>query len=304
MDPQAAAVLERQRRIGLRPLSERPLWLLRLLERVASRLRNRDPPAVGATTDGTIPGPDGGLDVRVYRPEGPGPFPTVAFFHGGGYLLGSLASHDLLCRHLTRESGRVVVSVDYRLAPEHPFPAAVEDAYAATEWIAAHPERLAGDGRLAVAGDSAGGALAAIVALMARERDGPAIDRQALLYPGVGVDPDQESVEAFDGIVLSRADLEWFRDAYFGSDVHLRNPYADPIRTEDLSGVAPATVLTAGFDPLRDGGRAYAAALEADGVPVRHVEYDDQIHGFASQPDRIDRARAALADVAADLPAP
>ncbi|MXR21837.1 alpha/beta hydrolase fold domain-containing protein, partial [Halobacterium bonnevillei] len=160
-----------------------------------------------------------------------------------------------------------------------------------------------GDGHLAVVGDSAGGNLAAVCSLAAAERDGPGLDYQYLLYPGVGIEPGQESVREHAGTVLAEDDLEWFQECYYRNWVHERNPYADPTNAADLSGVAPATVLTAGHDPLRDGGRRYADQLEADGVPTRYVEYEDMIHGFASMlaaPD-LERAHDAVDDVAADL---
>ena len=299
IDPQAKEAVERQERVPM-PHSRRSLKLLRLLSGPAMWIQNRNVPSVGATVDRTIPGPAGDLDVRLYLPAADGPFPTVVFFHGGGYVLGSIATHDWLCRHLTRESGCAVLSVDYRLAPEHPFPAAVEDAYAAVEWAAAHPDAVAGDGQVAVAGDSAGGALAAVAALMAAERDGPEIGYQALLYPGVGVEEDQPSVKEHAGIVLDEADLEWFRECYYESEIHERNPYADPTNAGDVSGVAPATVVTAGFDPLCDGGNAYAEQLVRDGVPVHYENYEDMVHGFMTLRD-VDRARDAIADVAGDL---
>ena len=282
------------------PHSRRGLKLLRLLTRPVTWIRNRSVPSVGRTVDRTIPGPAGDLDARLYLPDADGPFPTVVFFHGGGYVLGSIATHDWLCRHLTRESGCAVLSVDYRLAPEHPFPAAVEDADAAVEWAATNPDAVAGDGRVAVAGDSAGGALAAVAALIAAERDGPEIDYQALLYPSVGIEADQQSVSEHAGIVLSAADLEWFRSCYYESEIHERNPYADPTNAGDVSGVAPATVVTAGFDPLRDGGKAYAEQLVRDGVPTRYVNYEAMVHGFVTLRD-VDRARDAIADVGDDL---
>ena len=299
LDPQARAALERLRRYPRRR-TRRGLTLLRLLARARTWVENRSLPSVGATVDRSIPGPDGSIDVRLYRPDGAGPFPTVVFFHGGGFVMGSIATHEWLCRHLARESGCAVLSVDYRLAPEHPFPAAVEDAYAAVEWAASHPDAIAGDGHLAVAGDSAGGTLAAVAALMAAERDGPEIDYQVLLYPGIGLDEDNESVREHGGLVLSAADLAWFRECYFQHEIHERNPYADPSTACDLSGVAPATVLTAGFDPLRDGGKAYAEQLVRDGVATRYVNYEGMIHGFVTFRE-IDRARDAIADVAADL---
>jgi len=305
LHPEARAALERRERFTPDSLRDAGIRRLRWLERATSWWQNRDPPAVGGVTDATIPGPAGRIPVRAYRPEGDdGPYPTVVFYHGGGFVLGSIESHDLFCRHLARESDCVVLSVDYRLAPEHPFPAAVEDAYAALTWAADNRETLRGDGDLAVVGDSAGGALAAVAALLAAERDGgPRLDYQYLLYPGVGVEEDQASVREHAGIVLPEDDLRWFRECYYGSELHERNPYADPTNAADVSGVAPATVLTAGFDPLRDGGRRYADQLEADGVPTKHVEYGDVMHGFATMlgSPELERAHDAVADVAADL---
>ncbi|NHN59120.1 MULTISPECIES: alpha/beta hydrolase [Halorussus] len=298
IDPQARAAVERQDRFPL-PHSRRGLKLLRLITRPAMWIQNRNPPSVGATVDRTIPGPAGDLDARLYLPD-EGSFPTVVFFHGGGFVLGSIETHDWLCRHLVRESRCAVLSVDYRLAPEHPFPAAVEDAYAAVEWVAANPGAVRGTGAIAVAGDSAGGNLAAVAALMAAERDGPEIDYQALLYPGVGVEEDQRSVREHGGIVLDQTDLEWFRKCYYVNEIHERNPYADPTNADDVSGVAPATLVTAGYDPLRDGGKAYAEQLVRDGVPTRYRNYEDMVHGFMTLRD-VDRTREAIADVADDL---
>jgi acetyl esterase len=303
LHPEARAALRQRDRLGLDSLREVGVRRLRLLERLTAWWETRNPPAVGGVTDGTIPGPGGRLPVRTYRPAGDGPYPTVVFYHGGGFVVGSIESHDLFCRHLARESGCVVVSVGYRLAPEHPFPAAVEDAYAALEWAAENTDTLRGTGDLAVVGDSAGGALAAVVALMAAEQGGPSLDYQYLLYPGVGVEEGQQSVKEHAGRVLSEDDLQWFRECYYGSEIHERNPYADPTNACDCSGVAPATVLTAGFDPLRDGGKRYADQLEGDGVPTRYVEYEDVIHGFATMlgSPELERAHDAVADVASDL---
>jgi acetyl esterase len=297
IDPQAKAALD-SRPFSL-PHSRLGLKLLRPVARLASKYGNRNPPAVGSVTDLTIPGLEGDIRARRYRPATEGAAPTVVFFHGGGYVFGGLETHDVLCRRIARESGCAVLSVAYRLAPEHPFPAAVEDCYAATRWAADNPRRLGGAGRLAVAGDSAGGALAAVVALMAAERDGPELVHQALIYPSVGVEEGQESVRRNAGIVLDQADLRFFEDCYFGSEIHRRNPYADPSRADDLSGVAPATVITAGFDPLRDGGKRYAEQLLADGVDVRYQNYGAQVHGFATMD--IDAAEAVAARVGQDL---
>lgn len=299
IDPQAASAMAAQQRLPV-PHSRWGLKLLRGVSSVAMRMQNRNLPAIGATRDLTIPGPDGELAARLYLPDDGGPVPTVVFFHGGGYVLGSIATHERLCRRLVEESGCGFLSVEYRLAPEHPFPAAVGDAFAAVEWAGKNPDAVEGDGRIAVAGDSAGGNLAAVAALMAADRGGPGLDYQLLLYPSVGVEPDHDSVQDHTGLVLSDEDMSWFRDCYFGSEVHQRNPYADPIEARDLSGVPPATVLTAGFDPLRDGGKAYAERLVGDGVTTRYVNYEDMVHGFLTFRG-VDRTEAAIADVSGDL---
>jgi acetyl esterase len=320
--PQAREVLERRRKLGLTSLRDVGVRRLRWLNRLVNWWQNRNPPAVGRTVDRTIPGPDGDLPVRLYRPHGDGPFPTVVFFHG---VHESFALVQPI-RNLRFLRTAVLCWVVWRAttcsaatSPASPAPSWwrwTTDSRPNTpsrrpsrtpmppvEWTAANPGALASDGHLAVVGDSAGGTLAAVAALMAAEKGGPEIDYQYLLYPGVGVEPDQQSVREYAGLVLSEDDLQWFRECYYGSEVHERNPYADPTNACDRSGVAPATVLTAGFDPLRDGGAAYAGQLEADGVPVRRVEYDDMIHGFAtmlSSPD-LDRAHEAVADVASDV---
>ncbi|WP_049930331.1 alpha/beta hydrolase [Halosimplex carlsbadense] len=302
--PDVQSVLRTRRRFQPVALSTLGARGARLLERLGLWLQDADPPAVGSAVDLTAPGPDGGVPIRRYRPTNTGPYPTVVFYHGGGFVLGSLDSHDLLCRHLTAESGCEVVSVDYRLAPEHPFPAAVEDAYAAVEWAATGPDALDSDGRLAVAGDSAGGALAAVVSLMAAERDGPEIDYQSLIYPAVGIRDDHRSMREHAGYVISEDDIRWFDRCYYGSEIHRRNPYADPSRADDRSGVPPATVVTAGFDPLRDGGIAYARQLVGDGVSVRFRNYPDMVHGFVgmlSESEGVERAHEAVDDIATDL---
>ena len=297
IDPQAKAALER-RRFSI-PHNRYALKILRRVASLASRYAIRNRPAVDDVTDLSLPGPGGDVAMRRYVPATDGDVPTVVFFHGGGYVLGGLDTHDVLCRRLARESGCAVLSVAYRLAPEHPFPAAVEDCYAATEWAAANPGQLGGAPGLAVAGDSAGGTLAAVVALMAAEQNGPELSHQALLYPAIGVDEDQASVRENAGIVLDEADLRFFQNCYFESSVHERNPYADPAQAGDLSGVPPATVITAGFDPLRDGAKQYADRLVGDGVGVRDENYPAQVHGFATM--QIDAAEAVAVDVGGEL---
>ncbi len=305
--PDVQSVLRSRERLRVVSLPTMGARGARLLTRLGLWLQDSDPPEVGDVADLTIPGPDGDLPVRRYRPERAGPYPTVVFYHGGGFVVGSLDTHDHLCRRLTVESDCEILSVDYRLAPEHPFPAAVEDAYAALEW-AADPEAgadvLDPDGGLAVAGDSAGGNLAAVVSLLVAERDGPDLDYQSLVYPAVGTREDQPSMREYTGYVLDEETIRWFDRSYYGTEIHRRNPYADPSRACDLSGVPPATVVTAGFDPLRDGGIAYARQLVGDGVPVRFRNYPDMVHGFAgmlSESEGVERAAEAVAAVGADL---
>ncbi|RBI63397.1 alpha/beta hydrolase [halophilic archaeon] len=262
---------------------------------------------VGAVEDRTIPGPAGEIPVRIYAPEGDGPHPVVVFFHGGGFVLGDLDGHDAPCRILTNAVDAVVVSVDYRLAPEHPFPAPVEDAYAATEWVAEHATEVDGDSdRLAVAGDSAGGTLATVVALAARDRDGPDLAYQALLYPAVDFRDDgyPSRAENAEGYFLTADEMAYFGDHYVPSWVHTANPYLGPIEAESHADLPPVTVVTCGFDPLRDEGRAYAHALDADGTPVTRRHYDDLIHGVVTmveEPMDVAGGHEVLDDVAGDL---
>jgi acetyl esterase len=230
--------------------------------------------------DERIPGPAGPLRVRVYRPETDAPLPALVYFHGGGWVVGSIESHDPVCRAIAARTPCVVVSVDYRLAPENCFPAAVEDAWAATAWVAEQASSLGADpARLAVGGDSAGGNLAAVVALRARDR-GLALGLQILIYPVT--DHDLESagyVEHGVGLNLTRAKMEWYWRQYLGA-ADGAHPEASPIRAADLRGVAPALVQTAEYDPLCSEGEDYGRALEQAGVPVTLTRYDSQIHGF------------------------
>ena len=280
------------------------------------RSEPEDVPDLAAVEDRTVPGYDEGtgLDVRVYTPEGTGPFPTLVYFHGGGWVVGSLDTVDGICRVLADEADCVVVSVDYRRAPEQPFPAALEDAVAATEWAAdaagsdGDSDRdavdLSADGRLAVGGDSAGGNLAAAVSLWARDADGPDVDQQTLIYPVIAPGGDWPSYESNgEGYYLERADVDWFREHYWRGDLELANPYACPIEACSHADLPPATVVTCGFDPLRDEGIAYAEALADAGVAVEHLHYPSLIHGVAGMlgDPGLDAARDVLADTAAAL---
>ncbi|MEZ0366716.1 alpha/beta hydrolase [Mycobacterium sp. pUA109] len=238
-----------------------------------------------AVRDLTLPGPAGEIPARHYRPPGADPAPLLVFYHGGGFAIGDLDTHDALCRLTCRDAGIHVLSIDYRLAPEHPAPAAVDDAYAAFGWAHAHAADLgAVPGRVAVGGDSAGANLAAVVARLARDAGGPAPVLQWLLYPITDATAQTRSRTLFgDGFLLTKRDIDWFQDQYLdGSELAPTDPRVSPLLAEDLSGLAPALIATAGFDPLRDEGEQYAAALRAAGTAVDLRAMGSLCHGFAS----------------------
>lgn len=248
----------------------------------------------------------GGLTVpvRLYTPEAGGPFPALLFYHGGGWVQGSINSHDGLCRILAKKSGAVVISVEYRLAPEHVYPAAVNDAYAALLWTAAEGAKFNIDTkRIAVAGDSAGGNLAAAVCLMARDRKGPAITFQALIYPGVdSVNLNTESYKNFGkGYMLDKTTVERFIALYLPNPKDRGAPYASPLLAPSHKNLPPALVITAGFDPLRDEGEAYAKKLSDSGVPARSIRYPDVVHAFVSAPRLLPQSGQATDEIAAAL---
>ena len=247
-----------------------------------------------------IDGPAGDLPVRAYRPR-EGPLPTLVFYHGGGWTLGTLDSAEGVCTELAERTSCMVLSVDYRLAPEHPYPAAVDDAWAAFRWAREHAESLGGDGTVAVGGTSAGGGLAAATAVRARGADRPPT-AQLLLYPMLDHDLERESYhEHADAPLLSRADVAWFWEQYLASEADRYNPLAAPLRAADLGRVAPAVVATAGHDPLRSEGIAYVKRLEAASVPVDHHHAQSLCHGFCSLTGRVPAAAAAFESIADDL---
>lgn len=269
---------------------------------------------VASVEDRRIDGPEGEIPIRIYDPAGEPddgetePQPPICYFHGGGWVLGDLESADPTCRKLATETGYPVVSVEYRLAPEHPFPAGLEDCYAALEWVAENAAEFGGDpDRIVLTGDSAGGNLAAGTCLLTNYRDGPDVAYQVLVYPVTG---DATETAAYEengaDYVLTTEESEWFRDHYFERETDAVNILAAPRLANDrlLSELPPATVLTAGFDPLRDDGAAYADRLEDAGVPVSYRNYSGMIHGFfgmLEQPAELSVAHEAHADVAADL---
>jgi acetyl esterase len=298
LDPQAAAILAELAAVKLPDLSTLPPEILRKAFR---ELAGRDAEAVelASVEDRMIPGPAGPIPVRIYAPEpGAGPLPLLVYFHGGGFVLCDLDTHDPTCRALAKRAGCVVVSVDYRLAPEARFPAAPEDCFAAARWAAANAASLGADPRrVAVAGDSAGGNLAAVVSILARERGGPALVHQLLVYPVTDWSFDTASYrENAEGYLLTRDMMSWFRGHYFAKPGDATDPLAAPLRAPDLRGLPPATVLSAEFDPLRDEGEAYAARLREAGVPTTLTRYDGMFHGFFGMTARIDRAREAVDD--------
>jgi len=246
-----------------------------------------EPESVGAVYDDSIPGPSGDIPIRVYRPAVADreTLPILVYAHGGGFVFCDLDSHDGLCRSFANLIPAVVVSVDYRLAPEHRWPAAAEDVFAATQWAARNALELGGDvDRIVVGGDSAGGNVAAVTALMARDRGAPSLAAQLLLYPVIAADFDTESYRLFgEGYYNPRPALQWYWDQYVPSPADREHPYASPLKA-NLNGLPPAVVVIAGHDPLRDEGIAFVDAVVAADVPVMRCYHDGGIHGFMTMP--------------------
>jgi len=263
------------------------------------------PEAVAAVEDRTLPGPAGEIPIRIYRASSEPALPVLVYYHGGGWVIGDLETHDRECRALCNSAGCIVVSVDYRLAPEHPFPAAVEDSWAALTWVAQHAASLGGDpDRLAVGGDSAGGNLAAVVALMARDAGGPALRHQLLIYPGVTGDTSQHASyeENAEAPFLPKRTIEYFMGHYFGPEqTTIDEMRAAPLTASSHADLPPALVVTAEYDPLRDEGRAYADKLEAAGVAVKYSEYPGMPHLFFQLSPILEEGKAALRESAEAL---
>lgn len=305
LEPQAAKLLElaaaggRPELYDLSPADARR----QMLE--AGKPLAGEPRPVGRVIDRSIPGPAGDIPARLYRPTaGPAELlPVLVYFHGGGFVIGDLESHDGVCRWLCEKAGCLVVSVGYRLAPEHRFPAAVDDAYAATAWVAAEAEALGGDrSRIAVGGDSAGGSLATVVCHLARDNGGPAIGFQMLFYPVTDWTCSQPSHAVLaEGYRLTRRLIDWFAALYLPNPADRSDPRASPLFAADFAGLPAALITTAGFDPLCDEGVAYGQKLSAAGVAVEHVRYDGMLHGFMGYPGFFDTARVALDHAAGAL---
>ena len=301
IDPEAQALLDMMAATGVPALNTLSIEDARRMVDMMPELSGLIPEPVAKVDDRYIPGLAGEIPVRVYSPQGREPFPVLVFFHGGGFALGNIEGCDELCRALTNAAGCIVVSVDYRLAPEHKFPAAADDCYAATRWVAENSEAIGGDPtRIAVGGDSAGGNLAAAVTLMARDRGTPPLVYQLLVYPATNFAFDTPSYrENAEGYFLTKDDCVWFWLLYLRSEADGDNPYASPLRAEDLRELPPALVITAEFDPLRDEGEAYAARLREANVTTTCTRYNGMIHGFLSMP--FDQGKKARREIAASL---
>ena len=258
-------------------------------------------PAGVEVADRPVPGPAGDIPVRVYRPSAAGSAarPLVLYFHGGGFVLGNLDMGNWICGAVAARVGAVVVSVDYRLAPAHRFPAAVEDCFAALDWAAKHATELGATGPIGVMGESAGGNLATVTCLLARDREGPSVSHQALIYPAVDMTAVHKTTAGPSTPFLSDAEIAAYHRLYLGPDGDAAHPWASPLLA-DLTGLPPALIQVAEHDPLRDGGNSYAAALRAAGVPVRLTEYDGMPHGFVNFPGLTRAAHQALAEVCAE----
>lgn len=300
LDPQAQTILDLVAAAGVVELT--PDTDPQTVRDLFERLTLPSTIAIEQVEDRTVPGPAGPIPVRVYRPAGDAPQPVVVFFHGGGWVIGSLHTHDGICRALADALGCVVVSVDYRLAPEHPFPAAVDDAFAATRWVQEHAAELGGDPRrVAIAGDSAGGHLAAVSAIQARDAEIP-LAFQLLVYPAVEHEFDRPSMhENAEGYFVTTADMRWFYGHFLADGSQASDWRVSPIHAPDLAGLPPALVITAQYDPLRDQGRAYAEALRAAGNEVEERCYDGVFHGFFSMQSLLDVAKVALDDAVAAM---
>ncbi len=308
LDPQAARVLENIEKAGL-PLLETlaPPEARRQYEEGAAVVGG-EPPAVFDVRDATAQGPLGAIPLRIYTPRDPGgqPIPMLIYIHGGGYVIGSRDSHDVPCRYLALAGDCIVVSIDYRMAPEYPFPQPVQDCWAAVNWIADNAHALGGQtDRIAIGGDSAGGNLATVMCLMARDRGGPHFVHQLLIYPGTDMTRSYPSHEELaSGYRLTRPLLDWFMNHYFsGENKDLRDPLGSPLFAEDLSALPPALIISAGYDPLRDEDIAYHEKLREHGVESRHSHYPGMIHGFINMPGFLDAARECLNECGAELKA-
>jgi len=302
LDPQVIKILKEAKALGL------PAYQDLSPTEARKQMLDQAPPvqpdlSVQKVVDRQIPGPEGGIPIRLYYPVGDGPFPVLVYFHGGGWVIGDLDTHHGFCHALAKTSGCLVVAVDYRLAPEHRYPAAVEDAYAATRWVAENSGLIQADpDRFAVCGDSAGGHLAAVVSMMARDRKGPHIDLQILIYPIIDCRFDTPSYEENkEGYMLTRDMMKWFWYHFINDEREAEDPYVSPLRATNLRDLPRALILTAEYDPLRDEGETYGKKLQETGINVTLTRYPGMIHGFIRMTAVLDKANDALDQVAGKL---
>jgi len=301
LDPQARAVLDMLESLGTPPMGT----VTAVESRAAAAARPLPPGApVARVVNRTIPGPAGDIPLRIYTPtETTASLPVLVWYHGGGWVLGTLEGVDHVCRELANTANAIIVSVDYRLAPEHRFPAGPDDCEAAYVWVLENAASFGGDPRrVAVGGDSAGGNLAAVVSLRAKEHNLPLPVFQLLIYPVTDHDFDRPSyVENADGYLLTRLAMRWFWNQYVNSAADMDHPHAAPVRAADLRGLPPALVITAEFDPLRDEGEAFGELLRQAGVPVTVTRYEGMIHGFYGMFPAIDKSYQSIRESAAAL---
>ncbi len=306
LDPQVKALLEAAARSGRTPINHFPPLDARVQFKEMRKPLLPPTPPIGVVMDFFIAGRLGAIPVRHYRPVGRDPndvLPLLIYFHGGGWVVGDLESHDSLCRQLANGAGCAVIAVDYRMGPEHKFPAAVDDAEDVVRHVAEHAPAFNIDpSRIALGGDSAGGNLATIVAMLCRDSRGPAIKYQLLIYPATDMAMDRPShIEFAEGYNLTRDLMLYFRGHYLNDMAEIKDWRASPLLASDHIDLPPAHIITAGFDPLRDEGKAYANALSAAGVSVKYRCYDGMIHGFITMSGVLRVANEAIADCAAEL---
>jgi acetyl esterase len=306
LHPQVAALLERAAKSPLPAYHDVPPAVARRLYRDTRGALTPDPPAVESVQLLLVPGPAGPVPVRAYRTKGAGKdevLPALVYFHGGGWVIGDLDTHDVVCRTLANGARCAVFSVEYRKAPEAPFPAAVEDCFSSLIFISKNFNSLKiNPSQIAVGGDSAGGNLATVIALMARDAGGPALSFQLLIYPGTDQQMGHPSIDSNgEGYLLTKKSMFYFRGHYLPRKEDWLDWRASPLLAKSLAKLPPAFVMTAGFDPLRDEGRAYAERLKKAGVPTEYREYSDMVHGFITMGRVLDTANTALADCAQAL---